>query len=277
MNNIIVNLCIKSNNRIDMIDNYILQNLVMYLVPFFGVLIPILLGQRYGFYLKTKAVKVSDAPVGSVVGAALGLLAFMLAFTFQIVDNRYNERKKLLLDEVTTIRTTYLRAGLIPEPYKSNTRKLLIEYTDLRASIVDEITPRKVEHLKNRSQAILDSLWHYSEALGALDRSSEAYSLYMSSTNDLNEIYNHRVTYTFEYRIPFAILFILGIITLFSMFLLGYQFGISGKKNNIVAVLISIIFASLMWLILALDRPEKGFIRLNQKPIITLHKQLHGK
>jgi hypothetical protein len=260
-----------------MMDHYIIQNLVMYLIPFFCVLIPILLGQRYGFYLKSKAVKVSDAPVGSVVGAALGLLAFMLAFTFQIVDNRYNERKKLLLDEVTTIRTTFLRAGLIPEPYKSNTRKLLIEYIDLRASIVNEITPQKIEHLKNRSQAILDSLWHYSEALGAQDRSSEAYSLYMSSTNDLNEIYNHRVTYTFEYRIPFAILCILGVITFFSMFLLGYQFGISGKKNNIIAVLISVIFASLMWLILALDRPEKGFIRLNQKPIITLYKQLHEK
>jgi hypothetical protein len=255
----------------------ILLNLAMYLIPFFCVLVPILLGQQYGFYLKTKAVKVSDAPVGSVVGASLGLLAFMLAFTFQIADNRYNERKSLLLDEVTTIRTTYLRAGLIPEPYKSNTRKLLIEYTDLRAAIVDELTPQKIEHLKNRSQAILDSLWSYSEALGAQDRSSEAYSLFMGSVNDLNEIYNHRVTYTFEYKIPSTILFILGIITLFSMFLLGYQFGISGKKNNVVAVIISIIFASLMWLILALDSPEKGFIRLNQKPIITLYKQLHEK
>jgi hypothetical protein len=254
-----------------------LLNLAMYLIPFFCVLIPILLGQQYGFYLKTKAVKVSDAPVGSVVGASLGLLAFMLAFTFQIVDNRYNERKSLLLEEVTTIRTTYLRAGLIPEPYKSNSRKLLVEYTDLRAAIVDELTPQKLEHLKVRSQIILDSLWDYSEALGVQDRSSEAYSLYMGSVNDLIDIYNHRVTFTFEYRIPFAILFILSVITLFSMFLLGYQFGVTGKKNNIVAVLISIIFASLMWLILALDRPETGFIRLNQKPIITLYKQLHEK
>jgi hypothetical protein len=264
------------NLTVEIMDN-ILLNLGMYLIPFFCVLIPILLGQQYGFYLKRKAVKVSDAPVGSVVGAALGLLAFMLAFTFQIVDNRYNERKNLLLDEVTTIRTTYLRAGLIPEPYKSNTRKLLIEYTDLRADIANDLSSKKLRHLKIRSQAILDSLWHYSEALAAFDRSSEAFSLYMGSTNDLNEIYNQRVTFTFEYRIPFAILFILGIITLFSMFLLGYQFGISGKKNNIVSVIISIIFASLMWLILALDRPEQGFIRLNQRPIITLYKQLHGK
>ena len=247
----------------------------MYLIPFFSVLIPILLGQQYGFYLKKKAIKISDAPVGSVVGASLGLLAFMLAFTFQIVDNRYNERKSLLLEEVTTIRTTYLRAGLIPEPYKSNSRKLLVEYTDLRASIANDLTPQKLKHLKNRSQAILDSLWSYSEALGVQDRSSESYSLYMGSINDLNEIYNQRVTFTYEYRIPTAILFILAVITLFSMFLLGYQFGITGKKINIIAVLISIIFASLMWLILALDSPEKGFIRLNQKPILTLYKQLH--
>lgn len=255
----------------------ILQNLAMYLIPFLCVLIPILLGQQYGIYLKAKSIKVSDSPVGSVVGASLGLLAFMLAFTFQIVDNRYNERKSLLLNEVTTIRTTYLRAGLIPEPYKSNSRKLLVEYTDLRAAVVDDVSPQRIEHLVSKSQIILDTLWQYSEALAVQDRSSEAYSLYIGSVNDLIELYNQRITFTFEYRIPFAILFILGVISLFSMFLLGYQFGVTGKKNNIVVVLISVIFASLMWLILALDRPETGLVRLNQKPIITLHKQLHAK
>jgi hypothetical protein len=249
----------------------------MLALPFLCILIPILIGQRYGLILKSKSGKVNDSPVGSVVGTALGLLAFMLAFTFQIVDNRYNSRKELLLNEVTTIRTSYLRAGLIPEPYRSNTRKLLIEYTDLREAIVNDVTPEKVEHLKVRSQAILDSLWSYSEAIGAQDRSSESYSLYMGSINDLVEIYNQRVTLTFEYRIPVPILWVLFIITLFSMLLLGYQFGISGKKNNILAVFIAIIFASVMWLILALDRPEMGFMRLNQNPVITLHKQLHAK
>ena len=257
--------------------NSMFQIIIMCFVPFLCVLIPILLGQKYGLYVKVKLGDISDAPAGSVVGAALGLLAFMLAFTFQIVDSRYNDRKALFLDEVTTIRTTYLRAGLIPEPYKSKTRKLLIEYTDLRTSVAAITNKQNVEKLKTQSHVILDSLWSYSEKLGEQDRSSESYSLFMSSVNDLNEIFNQRVTYTFEYRIPSTILYILLIITLFSMFLLGYQFGISGKKNNVMAVIISIIFASLMWLILALDRPELGFIKLNQKPIITLSNQLHSK
>ena len=66
---------------------------LMFLIPFVSVLIPILLGQRYGLYRKKKTVEVSQAPVGAVVGAAFGLLAFMLAITFQIAANRYDARK----------------------------------------------------------------------------------------------------------------------------------------------------------------------------------------
>lgn len=252
-----------------------IQIIGMFIVPFLLILVPILAGQYYGLKLKKKNGKISDSPIGSVVGSALGLLAFMLAFTFQIVDNRYNNRKELLLQEVTLIRTTYLQSGLIPEPYRSESRKALIKYTDLRIALTKEPTMIQLQNLKQNSQSILNMLWKYSEALAQQDRSSEAYSLYMGSVNDLVENYNKRITFTFEYRIPIAVLWVLFIITLFSMTLLGYQFGISGKKNNILAVFISIIFSSVMFLILALDRPETGIMNLNQAPMITLYKQLH--
>src|SRR4030095_5610502 len=110
-----------------MTSDKILAIALMFLIPFIAVLIPILLGQRYGIYRKKKTEDVPHAPVGAVVGAAFGLLAFMLAITFQIAANRYNTRKQLLLKEVTNIRTGYLRAGLIPEPYSSSTKKFLVE------------------------------------------------------------------------------------------------------------------------------------------------------
>ena len=260
-----------------MVNMNFIQIIGMFIIPFASIIIPILAGQYYCLFIKTKNGKVNDSPVGSVVGAALGLLAFMLAFTFQIVDNRYNNRKELLLDEVTTIRTTYLQSGLIPEPYKSSARKYLLEYTAVRVDLATDVTQEKIENLKVRSQSILDSLWNYSEALAAQDRSSEAYSLYTTSVNNLIETYNKRITLTFEYRIPIAILWVLFIITFFSMFLLGYQFGISGKKNFTLSIFISIIFSSVMFLILVLDRPESGIMRLNQTPILTLYKQLQSR
>jgi len=107
----------------------IIQNLGMYLIPFFLYWFQFFLGQRQWVLFKKEKLSKLVMPGWSVVGASLGLLAFILAFMFQIVDNRYNERKSLLLEEVTTIRTTYIcRAGLT-EPGSRIPRKLLIEYT----------------------------------------------------------------------------------------------------------------------------------------------------
>ena len=244
----------------------------MFLIPFFVVLVSIVIGQRYGMLRSTKVEDVQQTPVGTVVGSTFGLLAFMLAFTFQIVTTRYDTRKELLVDEVTNIRTTYLRAGLIPEPFRAGSRKLLVEYVDLRVMLAGD--PSKIDSVKARSQQILDTLWKYSEILGGLDRSSENYALYISSVNDLVENFNQRITMAFEFRIPTVILWALFIITFFAMLALGYQFGISGKGSFRINLLLGIIFAVVMFLIMTLDRPETGVAQVNQKPMFTLQHQL---
>ena len=258
-----------------MTSDKILTIAAMFLIPLLSVLVPVLIGQRYGIYRSKKSADTQHAPIGSVVAAAFGLLAFMLAFTFQIAANRFDKRKELLLDEITNIRTTYLRAGLIPEPFRSHTRKLLVEYVDLRVEVAKDLS--KLGNAMSRSQQVLDTFWNYAETLAAQDRSSEAYSLFTASVNDLIDNYNHRVTWTLQYRIPAAVLWVLFIIAFFSMLALGYQFGISGKGSFGINLLLAVIFAVVMFLILILDRPEMGLIKLNQKPMLALQQQLHGK
>ena len=65
---------------------------------------------------------------GPVVAASLGLLAFMLAFTFGAVTKRYDDRKQLVLDEANAIGTACLRADLLPEPDRDSVRRLLYDY-----------------------------------------------------------------------------------------------------------------------------------------------------
>ena len=168
-----------------------------------------------------------------------------------------------------------LRAGLIPEPYNSSTRKYLVEYIDLRADVSKDAS--KLTYGLSRSEAILDTLWGYTEALAGQDRSSEVYALYTSTINDLIDVYEHRLVMTLMYRIPPAILAVLFVIVLLSMLILGYQFGISGKGSLMLNVLLAVLFSMVMFLIFALDRPETGLIRLNQKPIFALQKELHEK
>jgi hypothetical protein len=232
----------------------------------------VLFRSRLGRIHIRRTPDLKDAPVGTVVAAALGTLAFLLAFIFQIAAGRFADRKELLLDEVTGIRKSYLQAGLIAEPIRSETRKLLAEYVDIRLELARDTS--KLRYALSRSQQILDTLWRYSEKLASADRSSEVYSLYTVSVNDLVDIFNKRVTMTLEYRIPSIIVCILFVVVFFSMLTLGYQFGISGTGNLLINCAFALIFAVIMFLIISLDRPETGLAKIDQKPMITLQKQL---
>jgi hypothetical protein len=252
--------------------NYFVTIILLFIIPLLAVLIPILIGQAYGKYRGEKKDESLQAQINTVVGAAMGLLAFMLAITFQIAADRYETRKELLIEEVTNIRTTYLRAGFLPAHYRTGTRRLILEYVKLRVDLASD--PSKLESSMRRSEQILDTLWSNCEQLAALDQSSEVYLLYTESVNDLVDNYHHRVTMTLDYRIPQAVLWVLFIITFFSMLALGYQFGVAGQGSNKINFLLAFIFAVVMFLILALDRPEVGLARLDQKPVLNLMKEL---
>jgi ABC-type multidrug transport system fused ATPase/permease subunit len=255
--------------------SFVLEVAVMFIIPLLAVLIALYLGQRYGIYSIKKSPELQQSAVGSVVGAVFGLLAFVLAFTFQIAANHFDSRKNKLLEEVTNIRTTYLRAGLIDEPICSDTKKLLVDYVDQRVELTRDFS--KLSLVQSRSQQIFDTLWSYAELLAKRDRSSEVYSLYTSSVNDIIDNYNQRLTFALEYRISVAVFYALFVILFISMFVLGYQFGISGKGSFKINVAMAIIFAVVMLLIAALDRPELGLVKINHNPLFTLQTQLHMK
>ena len=120
----------------------------LFFIPFFIVLIPTIIGHRFGILRRKDQDELQHAPVGTIVGSAFALLAFMLAFTFQIATNRYDARKELLLEEVTNIRTTYLRAGLLKEPMRSDAKKLLLEYIDIRAELARDTSTLTISAIK---------------------------------------------------------------------------------------------------------------------------------
>jgi hypothetical protein len=72
---------------------------------------------------------------GAMVGATLGLIAFMLAFTFGLAAARFDTRRQVLLDEANAIGTTYLRAGMLPDRREA-IRALLRDYVDTRLEAV---------------------------------------------------------------------------------------------------------------------------------------------
>src|SRR5262249_38595869 len=54
--------------------------------------------------------------VGGIVAAELGLLAFLLGFSFSLAASRFEARRETLLNESNAIGTAFLRAKMLPEP-----------------------------------------------------------------------------------------------------------------------------------------------------------------
>src|SRR6185369_10400265 len=91
---------------------------ILDLLPLWGVffvtLLLVFISEESGFRFGRKRIlgegEPKDPSLGSMVGATLGLLAFMLAFTFGMASARYDTRRQLIRDEANAIQTAYLRA-----------------------------------------------------------------------------------------------------------------------------------------------------------------------
>jgi len=62
-------------------------------------------GYRLGRWRHACTLEEKDAPVGAMVAAILGLVAFMLAFTFSLAASRFDDRRMAVLDEANAIGT----------------------------------------------------------------------------------------------------------------------------------------------------------------------------
>ncbi len=242
-----------------------------------GVLVSIWLGTLLGLRRRNKPDHEEETSLGSIIGATLGLLAFMLAFTFGIASERFQTRKQLLLEEVNIIETAYLRAKLLLEPHRTNMCNLLSDYVDARVSLVQEDSDQQIQKLPqllDYSETLHDRMWSHVMAMTQTERSSEVDALFIGSLNEMINLHNSRIT-VFRYHIPSTIWYVLFFITILSMGTVGYQVGLSGKSVLKVSIVLALIFSAVIFLIADLDRATEGFLRVNQEPLFELQRKIH--
>jgi hypothetical protein len=230
-------------------------------------------GFRLGMRRRLVPQHEQDAPIGSTVAAVLGLLAFMLAFTFGLATARYDARKQLVLDEANAIGTTYLRAGLLPEPSRTEIRDLLREYTGVRAQ---SIQPETIDQAIAHSEALQDRLWSQAVAVGQANAGSIPAGLFIQSLNEVIDIHAKRITAGLRSRIPEVVWIVLYVVTILAMTTMGYQSGLAGSRGWVSVILLALMFATVLLLVVDLDRPHEGAIRVSQQALVDLWEKLGG-
>jgi hypothetical protein len=226
------------------------------------------IGFHFGKWRKRRSKVDEKSQAGAIMGAALGLLAFMLAFTFGMASSIQKDRKALVLEEANAIETAYLRAQILPEPSSSKIKKLLREYVDVRLKAVQSVNFLK--QAIDRSEELNNELWILAVNLAKENPDSIFVGLFVNSLNEVIDLHSKRLTMSLRNRIPMSIIITLFCVAILSMGMMGYQAGLGGVRALVPRFALVLAFASVMLLIIELDRPAKTIIKVSQQAMIDL-------
>jgi hypothetical protein len=171
------------------------------------------------------------------------------------------------VDDANAIGTTYLRAGLLAEPSRTEVRNLLREYVDVRLELV---TPGKVEEAIHKSDELHGRLWSQAVAVGEKSPGSIVVGLFIGSLNEVIDLHVKRVNQGLRNRVPGTIWAALYFIAIVALGAMGYHAGLTGTRRSLAVFALVLTFTAVMVLIADLDRPLDGLLRVNPQAMIDL-------
>jgi hypothetical protein len=226
---------------------------------------------RFGRWYQGRTPEEKEGPTGMLVGSILALMAFLLAITMGMATDRFDTRRGAVLAEANSVATTYLRAGLLPEPASSRTRDLLREYVPLRIAPEDlaDLPPRLA-----RSDEILAELWSIAEQLAKDTPDSEVMALYIDSLNETIDLNTVRVTAGLFARVPQTIVLLLFVGSILTLGMVGYSAGLTGRRSPLTAIVLIVVLGAVITLVIDIDRPTGGTLTTSQQPLLVLQEQI---
>jgi hypothetical protein len=201
-----------------------------------------------------------------LVAAALGLLALLLGFTFSLALERFETRRVLIVQEANAIGTVWLRAQLLEEPHRAELARALRAYVQARiAWSYDDTAAASVEP----TTALQNKIWQLIGNAVRHDSSALLSRAVMDAMNDSIDAASARL-YGRATHIPERVFSVLVLYAVLSAVMLGYVQSAKGEPHRIASALILLLVTLAVVVILDVDRPLNGAIKVSQAPLEDL-------
>ncbi len=228
----------------------------------FGMLACFYIGRQLGAReAKKQGGKIG---LGAIEGAIFALLGLLIAFTFSGAAARFETRRHLIVEEANDIGTAYLRIELLPAEAQPEIRDLFRRYVDARLSIYRHLYDLSTARLElAKSHELQSEIWTKSVAAAKQSNTPVASMQLLPALNAMFDITTVRTAATEDHP-PIEIFLMLGLIAVASAGIAGYQLvgaQLPSTKHIIGYVLILSIS---IYVILDLEFPRLGVIRVDR-------------
>lgn len=235
-----------------------------------------------GFVFRKRQMRehVLAEPSGAnlIENSLMGLTALLLAFTFGMVASKYENRRRIIVEEANDIGTAILRCDLYPDSVRSLLRADFKKYVDAR------IAAYRVGRNEEEISGELDSaaiyagrIWRRVATLAQDPANLVRTAQMVPALNNMIDIVTTRDEDR-KAKVPRLILWVVLFFSLLSAFLSGY--GNKTKRRNFLMIgAFAFMTTVALYLIMELDRPREGLITLDesQQTIENLSKMFEEK
>jgi hypothetical protein len=232
-----------------------------------------LVGIRIGRYLRDRTNESERAQLYRIEASLLGLLALLLGFSFAMAGARFDLRKQLLLDETNAIGTARLRAGALHDERGYAIQHLLDEYIATRLRGYRARDDAALHAAIDESVRLQREIWTRVSAITNDRPQSLPAALLMQSTNEVIDLHTKRVA-AGRNHVPIVVLLMLLVVAVVTMGWLGASVGISERHGTMTTVVLSLLIALVVGVIVDLDEPRAGLIRVSPATLVELQRSL---
>jgi hypothetical protein len=229
---------------------------------FLGILLLLEIGRRFGLRRLAQDSEGARTGLSVVEGAVFGLMGLLLAFTFSGAASRFDARRQLVVEEANAIGTAYLRLDLLPESARSALRESFRRYVEARLEVyrkLPDVVAAKQE--LSHATALQGHIW--SQAVAACQEAPQpAIMLLLPSLNAMIDITTTR-TMAAQIHQPTAIFALLSVLVLSSAFLAGYTMAGHHPRSWTHMLAFAAIMAVTVYVIIDLEYPRLGLIRVD--------------
>ena len=245
----------------------------------FPYLILMLAASEVGFRLGRRAASGATdqlkAQTSVVEGSLLGVLALLMGFTMSMAVSRFEVRKQLVLQEANAIGTAYLRTQLLPPPENAEMANLLREYVDARVEFVNAgENADRLKAARANAARLQNEFWSRAVAYSQKDPNPVKAGLLLQALNEVIDLESARWM-GFYNHVPETVILVNAIVAFLATIMVGYAYGLEGHRQIFSICLLALAITVVLSVIVDLDRPRQGFIRVSQQPMIDLQNQLH--